>query len=83
MSDDKLRPITIHRDPGKVARILSEETERFRDDLKEKTGRVLTVGDTKAALQVFEGLVMGRQMPGDLSDDQRDLIKLWVDRLSK
>ncbi|MBU0982598.1 MAG: hypothetical protein KKA42_01925 [candidate division Zixibacteria bacterium] len=83
MTDNRKRPIVAHSNPGKVARILSEETEKYRDKLKADDGRILTVGDTRRALQVFEDLVKGKDMPDDLTDDQRGLLDLWLDRLSK
>jgi hypothetical protein len=41
-------------DPTTTVSILLTETVRFRDKLKEETGQVLTVEDTRIALDALE-----------------------------
>jgi hypothetical protein len=65
----------------RVMNILSEETVKFRDKLKEETGTILTVGDTRAALEGLERHFEGKPLPGELTSEQKALVQIWIDRL--
>lgn len=65
----------------RVMNLLSEETVKFRDKLKEDTGTILTVGDTRAALQALEEHLEGGDLSRDLTPEQKALVQIWIDRL--
>lgn len=65
----------------RVMNLLSEETVKFRDKLKEDTGTILTVGDTRTALQALEEHLEGGALPRDLTPEQKALVQIWIDRL--
>ncbi len=66
---------------GSVAMLISE-TIKFRDKLKEETGEILTVGDTRAALDALEAYLKGKPLPDDLTPEQKALVQIWIDRLT-
>jgi len=66
---------------GSVAMLISE-TIKFRDKLKEETGEILTVGDTRTALDALETYLKGKPLPGDLTPEQKALVQIWIDRLT-
>jgi hypothetical protein len=70
---------TDHR--GVVA-ILATETLKFRDKLKEETGTVLTVQDTREALNALESYLINHEIPKDLTSEQHALVQIWIDRLT-
>ena len=66
---------------GAVA-VLFSETIKFRDQLKNDTGVVLTVADTRAALDALERYMDTRQFPSGLTSEQLALSQLYLDRLT-
>ena len=66
---------------GAVAMLISE-TVKFRDKLKEETGDVLTVADTRATLDALENYLNGKPLPDDLTPEQKALAQIWIDRLT-
>ncbi len=66
---------------NRVMNLLSEETIKFRDKLKEETGTILSVGDTRVALQGLEKHLDGQSLPRDLTPEQKALVRIWIDRL--
>ena len=66
---------------GAVAMLISE-TVKFRDKLKEETGDILTVADTRAALDALENYLNGQLLPDDLTPEQKALVQIWIDRLT-
>lgn len=69
-------------DPRGVVSILVTETLRFRDKLKEEAGVVFTVEDTRLALNGLESALAGKQIPSELTSEQRLLAQIWLDRLT-
>ena len=69
-------------DPRGVVSILVTETLRFRDKLKEETGVVFTVEDTRLALSGLESALAGKPLPNELTPEQRSLAQIWLDRLT-
>ena len=69
-------------DANRVVNILSEETIKFRDKLKEETGEILTVGDTRIALEALGNHLNGQPMPKNLTPEQKALTRIWIDRLT-
>jgi hypothetical protein len=66
----------------KVANMLIRETVRFRDKLKQDTGEILTVGDTRIALKALDQHLNGLDLPADLTPEQKALTQIWIDRLT-
>ncbi len=66
---------------NRITNLLSEETIKFRDKLKDETGTILTVGDTRIALQGLEKHLDGEALPRDLTPEQKALLRIWIDRL--
>jgi hypothetical protein len=71
-----------NHDPDSVVRILIRETIRFRDKLKEETGQILTVGDTREALEALEEHLKGYPPEKKLTPEQRALAQIYIDRLT-
>jgi hypothetical protein len=65
-----------------VGNMLIKETVRFRDKLKADTGEILTVGDTRTALEALEEHLDGRELPAKLTPEQRALAQIWIDRIT-
>jgi hypothetical protein len=69
-------------DPTGTVAMLISETVKFRDKLKEDTGEILTVGDTRVALDALERHLDGEPLPGQLTPEQKTLTQIWIDRLT-
>jgi len=67
---------------GEVVNILTQETIKFRDKLKDDTGEILTVQDTRTALDAFLEHLAGNPIPSSLSPEQKALTQIWIDRLT-
>ena len=67
---------------GQVVNTLIRETVKFRDKLKEDTGDILTVGDTRVALVALGCHLDGKDQPGNLTPEQKALTRIWIDRLT-
>ena len=66
---------------GTIA-ILFSETLKFRDKLKDDTGEVLTVEDTRVALDALDQFLKEGQIPKSLTSEQKSLTQIWIDRLT-
>ncbi|MCD6346664.1 MAG: hypothetical protein DRP47_11415 [Candidatus Zixiibacteriota bacterium] len=71
-----------HDDPREVVSILLTETVRFRDKLKKETGEILTVADTRVALNILKHYLDTGSLPKDIRPRQKSLANVWIDRLS-
>jgi hypothetical protein len=69
-------------DPTGAVAMLISETVKFRDQLRREAGAILTVGDTRAALDALEQYLSGNGLPSSLSGEQAALAQLYVDRLT-
>ncbi len=69
--------------PAGTVSILISETVRFRDSLKERTGVILTVGDTRAALDELQNRLNGLPPSGRLTPNQEGLVQIWLERLTR
>lgn len=69
-------------DPTGVVAMLLSETLRFRDKLKNDAGIVLTVEDTRIALDALETYLSGQPLPKTLTSEQQSLAQIWIDRLT-
>jgi len=69
-------------DPRGAVAMLISETVRFRDKLKEETGEILTVADTRNALDALEAYLSKQTLPDNLTPEQKALIQIWIDRLT-
>ncbi|MEW5796638.1 MAG: hypothetical protein AB1772_09805 [Candidatus Zixiibacteriota bacterium] len=65
-----------------VVNTLIRETVKFRDKLKQETGEILTVGDTRIALDALTEHLQGRKMTNGLTPEQKALTQIWIDRLT-
>ena len=70
------------KDPTGTMSILFSETIKFRNKLKEDTGKIFTVGDTRKALEALENYLLEKPMPEDLTPEQKALTQIWIDRLT-
>jgi len=66
---------------GTVA-VLISETVKFRDKLKEEAGIVLTVEDTRIALDAVEARLKELPPPEQLTPEQKELAQILFDRLN-
>jgi hypothetical protein len=91
MKDDELQKLmqslgasvfASRRDPRGTMAILISETVKFRDKLKQESGKTLTVGDTRAALDGLQKHLTGQPVPDDLSSEQQALLNIWIERLT-
>ena len=91
MSDENIRMLLKalggqvlgdQENPGGTVAMLFTETIRFRDKLKEETGEILTVGDTRIALDALEKYLREDEIPTDLTSEQTMLLRIWIDRLT-
>lgn len=57
-------------------------TIEYRDKLKAKTGEVLTVGNTRAAIDVYLEAVQTEHLRGDLDPKIDRLIKYWLTEIN-
>jgi len=69
-------------DPRSVVAILLTETVKFRDKLKEETGNILTVADTRTALSALKSYLITGSLSDKITLEQRTLTKIWIDRLT-
>ncbi|MEW6412348.1 MAG: hypothetical protein AB1483_07725 [Candidatus Zixiibacteriota bacterium] len=60
---------------------LIKDTIQFRDKLKEETGQVLTVEDTRKALDALETHLSGDKFPKNLTPEQKALAQIFIDRV--
>lgn len=67
-------------DEQKILRLLIDETIKFRDKMKEETGYIVTVEDSRAALDALQKHINSEKFPNDLSDEQKALAKILIDR---
>ena len=68
-------------DSNKILSSLIKDTIQFRDKLKEETGQVLTVEDTRIALDALETHLKGEKFPSGLSPEQKALAQIFIDRV--
>ncbi|MFQ5452627.1 MAG: hypothetical protein ACE5D6_00370 [Candidatus Zixiibacteriota bacterium] len=60
---------------------LLKDTIKFRDKLKEETGHIFTVEDTKIAVEALETHLNGKPFPKNLSPEQKALAQIYIDRV--
>ena len=66
---------------AEVANMLVEQTRLFRDKLNKVTGQVLSVEDTRAAVEAFECWLSSKELPEGLTSRQEALLKHYIDGL--
>ena len=69
-------------DPGGTVAVLISETVKLRDKLKDETGYILTVADTRTALEALEKMLNKEPAPKELTPEQKLLAQIWYDRLT-
>ena len=70
------------RNSTQVTNMLIRETVKFRNKLKEEAGEILTVGDTRTALEALGRHLEGRKLPRELTPEQKALTQIWIDHLT-
>ena len=90
MDDDPLKALRQYAqqaseddlaDPQNIVAILTSETVKFRDKLKDETGVILTVADTKAAVDALAAYLVSKKLPVDITPTQRELAQIWIECL--
>lgn len=90
MADEELRllvkslggPMFVGKpDAAAVLRSLIKDTIQFRDKLKEETGQILTVEDTRIALDALDTHLKGTKFPANLTPEQKALAQIFIDRV--
>ncbi len=90
MSDDEYRLLVKalggqifeeRPDAAKVLKQLISDTLQFRDKLKEETGQIVTVEDTRIALDALETHLKGEKFPSGLTPEQKALAQIFIDRI--
>ena len=71
-----------HVNPTGALAVLISETLKFRDQLRRDTGTVLSVDDTRKALDSLEAYLKGKGIPAGLTAEQNALLQLYIDRLT-
>ena len=69
-------------DPEKTAEILRKlmrQTMKFRDKIKEETGYILTVEDTRIALEALERHLQNEKPAKGLTQEQKALAQILID----
>ena len=61
-----------------VLRKLIDLTLSFRDKLKAETGQVITVGETRQAIDIYMEAMQTEILPGDLPPRIDSLVKYWL-----
>ena len=74
--------VTNGQKPTQVINMLIRETVKFRNKLKEETGDILTVGDTRVALDALGTQLEGGKLPSEMTPEQRALTQIWIDRIT-
>lgn len=74
--------IISESEAGDVLAMLVKETEKFRDKIKEERGVILTVADTRLALEGLEKYLKGDNWEQNLTGEQAALLQIWIDRIT-
>lgn len=62
-----------------ILRKLMKETIKFRDKIKEDTGYIITVEDTRKALEELELHLQNKKASKDLTPEQKALAQILID----
>ena len=72
------KEITSEKHP-EILRKLMKETIKFRDKIKEEAGYIVTVEDTRKALEALELHLQNKKPPKDLTPEQKALAQILID----
>lgn len=67
---------------GDVLAMLIKETVKFRDKIKQERGVMLTVADTRLALEGLGKYLKGEDWNQNLTGEQAALLQIWIDRIT-
>lgn len=56
---------------------------RYRDMLVHSSGKPLTVGETREALDAFMGVIRTHEIPKDLDKRVHDLVVMWFEEIKE
>lgn len=62
-------------------KMLVSTTLKFREDVVQKTGVPLTVGETQKALDIFMEVLKTHKMPPNLDKNVHDLVIIWLEEI--
>ena len=65
-----------------VLRQLIRLTLDYRDKMKAETGEILTVGDTRIAVDIYLGVIKTGRMPAEMTDRIGSLVKYWLQEIN-
>lgn len=91
MSDEELKLLfhslgeqVLEREtnPAAAASMLLAETLRFQKKLKEDTGVIFTLSDTRKALDGLESYLKGEPLEPSLSSEQKALAMILIDNMT-
>lgn len=68
-------------DPQNIVAILTSETVKFRDKLKDETGEILTVADTRSTLDALTTFLVSNRLPNNITPTQKELAQIWIECL--
>lgn len=63
--------------------MLVQTALRYRDTLVHSSGKPLTVGETREALNAFMGVIKTHEMPRDLDKRVHDLVIMWLEEIKE
>nr|MBN2278483.1 hypothetical protein [candidate division Zixibacteria bacterium] len=65
-----------------VFRRLIKLTLEFRDNWKSRTGRTLTVGETRRALDIYLEAMNSGFLPSDMEPMIEELVRFWIKNIN-
>lgn len=68
--------------PAAAASMLLAETLRFQKKLKEDTGEIFTLSDTRRALDGLENHLKGEPLEPSLTSEQKALAMIMIDHVT-
>ena len=90
MEEDEIRQLLLRvsnnvgQVPEDVRDVFSKmvtTTLHYRDDLKKRTGTIITVADVRAAIDWLIDSLHTKRLPETQNTIRLDLLKLWLDEL--
>ena len=72
----------VSTDSLDVLKKLINLTLRYRDKLKAETGEILTVGETRQAIDIYLKAIKQGQISTNLDDKIEFLVKLWFKEIN-
>ncbi len=71
-------PSSVSHETKEVFATLAKTTLDYRDKVNKETGMIITVEDTRAALDLFLEFIQTGRAPSSKNQITLDLLKIWV-----